>query len=155
MQYPHDYLYSCWSWFWTTLFLMAGSCSMKTVTCMWTVTRPGQKQRLFVTVIRGMVFRDTWHLFTQRRRILLWQVFQMKESGLVAMISRRKVIGLGLMALQLHTETGFQITQATMEAMNIAWSFTIHLRKNGTILIVPTSSSLCVNLQKVIILTMK
>jgi len=99
--------------------------------------------------IHGKEIKDTWHLFTQRRRILLWQVFQMKESGLVAMISRRKVIGLGLMALQLHTETGFQITQATMEAMNIAWSFTIHLRKNGTIMIVPTSSSLCVNSQKI------
>merc|ERR1712142_544361 len=75
---------------------MAGSCSMKTVTSMWRVTRPGLKQRQFARARPGTVFRDTWHLFTQRRRITLLQVLLRRKYGLVAMICTRRVPGYGL-----------------------------------------------------------
>merc|ERR1719233_231918 len=51
--------------------LMAGRNSTRIATSTWTVPRPGRMQRRSVRASHGEVFKDTWLLFTQRRRITL------------------------------------------------------------------------------------
>jgi len=129
--------------------LLVWKCLTKTATSSWTVLRPGLMLRQSAKASHGKEIKDTWYLFTQRRSSPLFQVFQVKDCGLVVMTYRRRVTGLGLMVLQQHTKTGIQITQVTMAVMNIAWSSMHHQTENGMILTVPTSSSLFVSLQKV------
>ena len=99
---------------------IVGRNSTRTVTSMWTVPRPGRKQRLSARARNGRGFRDTWLQFTLRRRISSWPVLLQKQYGLVGMIFTRRNSGLGLMALLSHTVTGTQENQTIMGTMRIA-----------------------------------